>query len=74
MQLRKGGEGVNSIDPVCMREYASDCFANNDGRCSALSSTYFKGKMCPFYKSKVKLEIERAKAIVRLENLHKLKQ
>ncbi len=48
-----------SIDdcPVC--NYHNDCFANREGKCIALTDTYFKRGYCPFYKNENKLNAER---------------
>ena len=50
-----------------------DCFAykNKDGagRCTCLSNTDFRGKMCPFYATRVEAEEARRKARERLVSM-----
>ena len=37
--------------PKC--QHHDDCFAYFQGRCNCLTSTFFHGRDCPFYKRKV---------------------
>lgn len=39
------------IDPMCINIGTKDCIFKSNGKCRVLSSTNFKGKPCPFYKS-----------------------
>lgn len=36
--------------PICTKH--RDCFANEDGACNCLTDNNFKGRDCPFYKTK----------------------
>ena len=40
---------MSEMDNRCNRK---DCFGNKDGMCMPLSDTRFKGKECPFFKTK----------------------
>lgn len=50
----------------------TDCFANTNGKCHALSPT--PQEKCPFYKSVARLELERRKTEQRLYNLGGVKK
>ena len=40
----------HNVYPKC--RHHADCFANKHGHCDCLTSTFFHGKDCPFYKPK----------------------
>ena len=40
----------HNVYPKC--KHHDDCFANIQGHCDCLTSTYFHRKDCPFYKTK----------------------
>ena len=40
----------HNVYPKC--KHHDDCFAYVKGHCDCLTSTYFRGKDCPFYKTK----------------------
>lgn len=42
------------LEPTCIHK--KGCFANQDGFCKILTDVNFKGKMCPFYKTKQEYE------------------
>ena len=49
---------ITAVDlPDC--NYHNDCFANREGKCIALTDTYFKRGYCHFYKNEKKLNAER---------------
>ena len=55
-----GGENMNiSIDDFPTCNYHSDCFANREGKCIALTDTNFNRGHCPFYKTEEKLNEQR---------------
>lgn len=63
---------MKDIEPVCLQKNTSDCFAYSDGKCAVLRNCDFKGRSCPFYKTKGRLEIEKSKCEIRLKNLNLL--
>lgn len=42
--------------PPC--SHGTECFANDDKRCTVLKDTCFRGKKCPFFKTKEQLQKE----------------
>ena len=44
----------------------AECFANRKNRCHALHDTDFRGKPCPFFKTKEQAEEGRCKVRARL--------
>ncbi len=50
--------------PKCRR---GDCFANFEGTCRCLTTSYFKGKECPFFKTDQEIATENYKAAERIQ-------
>ena len=50
---------------------AVDCDTNEEGHCIALTTTDFRNKKCPFYKTKEQAKNDRAKCEERLTNIKK---
>lgn len=52
--------GVEKLEKC--RNSNQNCFANKDGRCTALADTKFKNGICPFYKTPEQFAIDDKKA------------
>lgn len=58
-------------NPLCFNYHSRTCFACENGRCTVLDDTSFKGDVCPFNKTREQVEIENEKGEVRRANLRR---